>query len=174
MTTRRLLAVFAVLLASSTLAACGGDEPTMDYEGTYEVIQHTRNNTGCASVGSAVESGDPYFRLEERSGRLAYIGCSSATECEEFANDTLSLDERKGDVWVKTIPSSSGGSDMCELQFVERRAEPARNGIRLSRQKLEGSYETPDFACTDEVARERADELECSETETIIAVPVGS
>lgn len=174
MTTRRLPVVFAVLLASSTLAACGGDEPTMDYEGTYEVIQHTRNNSGCETAGSAVETGDPYFRLDERGGTLTYTRCSSATECEEFANDTRSLDERQGDAWVKTISAASGDSDMCELQFVERRAEPARNGIRLSRQKLEGSYEMPGFACTSDSALERVEELECSETETIIAVPVGS
>jgi hypothetical protein len=173
MTTRRASVVFAALTACLlVLAACGSEEPTMDYEGTYEVIQHTRNTSGCDGGGTGVDGGDSYFKLEERGGRLAYFACSSATECEDIANDTRSLQQQDGDVWLKTVPSADETGSTCELQVVERRAEPAQNGIRLTRQKYSASYDTPDFECTESAAADRRDELECTETESLIAVPV--
>jgi hypothetical protein len=42
----------------------------------------------------------------------------------------------------------------------------------LTREKRERLFQMPDFDCTTDIARERVEELECVETETIIAVPV--
>ena len=142
----------------------------MDYEGTYEVIQHTRNNSGCETSGSGVDSGDKFFRLEERDGQLRYYTCTSTTECDEFANDTRSLDQREGDDWFKLVAAAEDGTDTCELQVVERRAQPAQNGIELTREKRNTLYQMPNFACTEDEARDKRDELECTEIETIIAV----
>ncbi|MGM0558585.1 MAG: hypothetical protein ACQEVA_19525 [Myxococcota bacterium] len=173
MTTRRLLVVFAALVVSSLIIGCGNDDPEEDFEGTYEVIQHTRNNSGCEVSGGAVAGGDSHFRLQERDGQLAYYACTSAAECEDFANDTRSFDERDGDDWVKVTANADERSDTCDLQVVERRLGPATNGIRLTREKRERLYQMPDFECTQQEAIARSAELECTETETIIAVPAG-
>lgn len=172
MDVERSFTPYALLLACF-LVACGGDEAEPSLEGTYEVINHTRNNTGCEQAGrEEVSERDAFFRLEERDGQLRYYACESAETCDTFANDTRTLDEESGEGWMKQIPSATQTNSVCELGLIERRAEPDRNGVRLSRQGYRLRVDEAGFECVDEAVLARRAELECVETETIIAVAV--
>ena len=100
------------------LAACGSGNKT-DFAGTYQVVEHTINDTDCAEQGSAVNDYS-HFRLrrDQFLGQelLSFGACESADPktCNDFG--VLGGFFEVGGQWItKSSESSGGGSLPCAL-----------------------------------------------------------
>ena len=172
---REIVVLLGLGLASATLMSCGSDEGQTSFEGTYEVISHTRNTDGCNAEGEAFD-GDSYFRLARVDGgnRLAYYPCDGPDNCDDIANSTKSFSTRNEDEWRNMLWAGNDSGSMCILQLTERILTSDSNGIRIERRVFSKTYEDSEVECEGEAAESRRDELECQVYEKLIAVPAGT
>lgn len=197
------VSILAAALITLGSLGCGDDEEveeeiTSPFEGTYQVLQHTRNDSDCDSEGDLVTNGADYFRYtfaEEGDGyRLAYQSCSSPEECSENISATRSLTDcmshsESEDELQDCVESDYGSEDnqwshadvydeheidACEIEVDERIATLNGEELRIERHRYAGNVSREsDEQCGEEFGLEHRDELECIVYEVIVAVPAG-
>lgn len=171
--TRRLLAALVAIACLSMLQlGCGDDGPgEPDFEGTYQVIQHTRNTAGCDMQGPPF-NGDEFFRLTESGSELRYFACESAGDCESTFNVTNSFEEFDGQRWSKETRSVSQSRTHCAVTITERVATMESGDVRIQTHVFEGEIERElSQDCTEQFVRDHRDELTCSQFDSVLAVP---
>lgn len=164
------------LVAASLLlaAGCGDDGPaTSRYAATYEVLQHTRNTSGCDSEGRTIE-GERYFKLTDDGGSLGYHMCTSATECSEPVNQTKSFGRKDGDNWIGEIIEADPRRGACAVQYTKGELRPdGDKGVRIETHSYSGEVaRDPSVDCDEQFVRDNVAALNCDQRDIVIAVPV--
>jgi hypothetical protein len=150
---------------------CGDDEPAASpFEGTYQMLVHTRNTDGCEE-GTPFE-GDDYFQLTESDGSLNYQTCEAVGDCSSSVNTSKSFAVQDGDGWrnidIQAVDVRLG----CDVTLIERTAELNNGDLSIEQRTFEGEVERQQGEdCTDELISNNRGSLSCERYEVVVAVP---
>ena len=128
------------------------------FAGDYEV---TATRTGaCDGALADTRITDPYFRLAEVDGLIAYYPCTAPGKCDDVYDLARSFGgDREGHV-ATAIPG-------CTLSYRVRVLAYAGDGIAITERHY--SVMDPSATCTQEEARARGEEMPCIDTTEIDA-----
>jgi len=164
------LAVAAVL--ATVPAGCGGGDASA-FEGTYQVVHHTRNQEGCDAQGPEVTDGDRYFQLkaEDFFGAtiLGYHTCTSPTDCEESSNLFRSFAKLDGQWRMETSTASTGDDVTCSLTSSIGSLTRTDTGVRIEIRTSRGEITLDGKECDTDLVDSNPEALSCEEYEVIEA-----
>lgn len=164
------LAVAAVL--TTVPAGCGGGDGGA-FEGTYQVVHHTRNEEGCDAEGPEVTDGDRYFQLkaEDFFGAtiLGYHACTSPTDCAESMNLFRSFAKFDGEWRTETSTASTSDDITCLLTHSVGPLTKTDTGVRIEIRTSSGEITLEGKECDTDLVDSNSEALTCEEYEVIEA-----
>lgn len=159
--------LLSMILAVGFCACGGGDES--DFEGVYQVTKHTLNDASCDAEGPEVTDGEAYFKLETGDLMgfpiLQYFPCTSATECEGFAD--FFFTKMHGD-WIMQVTSSYEMNNECHLEENSGSLSGTELGVGIE-VKTSQAVVTPSGGeeCDPDLVDTYQEQMQCNEYEVI-------